>query len=131
MPNMTIIDGKKVSHDICEDLKKQIIQLKSKNIIPKLVIIQIGSNQASNVYVRNKIRLANQLEVIVDLQKLPNEITNDQLIALISKLNSDVSVNGILVQMPLPTHINEANVIAHINPDKDVDCFHLSNIGKL
>jgi methylenetetrahydrofolate dehydrogenase (NADP+)/methenyltetrahydrofolate cyclohydrolase len=128
---MTIIDGKQVSQKICDELKEQIIKLKDINIVPKLVILQIGDNPASNVYVRNKIRLGQKLNVNVVLQKLPIEINNEQLLESIKKLNNDDSVNGILVQMPLPSHINETNIIAHINPDKDVDCFHLSNIGKL
>ncbi|MDR2369401.1 MAG: bifunctional methylenetetrahydrofolate dehydrogenase/methenyltetrahydrofolate cyclohydrolase [Mycoplasmataceae bacterium] len=128
---MTIIDGKKVSRYICDELRKQITDLKIKNIIPKLVILQIGSNSASNVYIRNKMRLGNELHVDVELRKLSMETNNAELLRLIGELNIDKSVNGILVQMPLPMHINETNIIAHINPDKDVDCFHLSNIGKL
>ncbi|MDR0675221.1 MAG: bifunctional methylenetetrahydrofolate dehydrogenase/methenyltetrahydrofolate cyclohydrolase [Mycoplasmataceae bacterium] len=128
---MTIIDGKKVSHQICEQLFKEINSLRTKNIVPKLVILQVGANPASNVYVRNKIKLANELKVNVELQRLPIETTSDHLLKLISKLNFNKNINGILVQMPLPSHINEANIIAHINSDKDVDCFHLSNIGKL
>ncbi|MDR1234469.1 MAG: bifunctional methylenetetrahydrofolate dehydrogenase/methenyltetrahydrofolate cyclohydrolase [Mycoplasmataceae bacterium] len=128
---MVIIDGKKISNEISEQLKSQIALLKTENIVPKLVIIQIGSNPASNVYVRNKIRLGEKLGVKIQLQKLLENITNDDLLVEIQKFNNDKSINGILVQMPLPPHINEANIIAHIDPSKDVDCFHLENIGKL
>jgi methylenetetrahydrofolate dehydrogenase (NADP+)/methenyltetrahydrofolate cyclohydrolase len=128
---MTIIDGKKVSQKICDVLKTKVQKLQSHHIVPKLAIVQIGANPASNVYVRNKIRLGDSLAITTNLHKLPVETTNTALLDLITKLNNDVTVNGILVQMPLPSHIDEANVIAHIDPNKDVDCFHLSNIGKL
>ncbi|MDR1991855.1 MAG: bifunctional methylenetetrahydrofolate dehydrogenase/methenyltetrahydrofolate cyclohydrolase [Mycoplasmataceae bacterium] len=128
---MIIIDGKKVSQEICAQLELQVEQFKSLDIIPTLAIIQLGSNFASNVYIRNKIRLADELGIATKLHKLPIDTTNDALLTLIKQLNEDAQINGILVQMPLPAHISEANIIANINPNKDVDCFHLENIGKL
>jgi methylenetetrahydrofolate dehydrogenase (NADP+)/methenyltetrahydrofolate cyclohydrolase len=128
---MTIIDGKKISEDINQELKIEIDQLKKSNIIPKLIIVQVGNFPASNVYVRNKLRLSDRLGAITELKKYPEDLPSGELISIIQKLNADNSVNGILVQMPLPKHINETDVIAAIDPSKDVDCFHLVNIGKL
>jgi methylenetetrahydrofolate dehydrogenase (NADP+)/methenyltetrahydrofolate cyclohydrolase len=128
---MVIIDGKKISNEICQELKTEIVNLKQHQITPKLVIIQVGDVAASNIYVRNKLRLAKTLEVIAVVQKYPDHLSNDELIDIIHKLNNDPYVHGILVQMPLPKHIDEATIIANINPVKDVDCFHLENIGKL
>jgi methylenetetrahydrofolate dehydrogenase (NADP+)/methenyltetrahydrofolate cyclohydrolase len=128
---MIVIDGKKVSSQIVEKLKQEINLFKTKNIVLRLVIIQIGSNPASNIYIRNKIKLGEQLGIIIELKQLSEDTTNEVLLEVITQLNLDAAVNGILVQMPLPSHINETKIIAHIAPNKDVDCFHLENIGKL
>ncbi|GHU32684.1 hypothetical protein FACS1894166_06510 [Bacilli bacterium] len=128
---MTLIDGKAISNDICKELELEIKHLASEGIVPTLVIIQVGHNPASDVYVRNKLRLSQRLNVNTTIEKYSETITNDELLASIVKLNKDFKVNGILVQMPLPKHIDERQVIATIDPNKDVDCFHLINIGKL
>jgi methylenetetrahydrofolate dehydrogenase (NADP+)/methenyltetrahydrofolate cyclohydrolase len=128
---MVLIDGKKIANDIINELKQEVINLSHKHIIPTLVIIQVGDEYASNVYIKNKLRIAQQLQIKAELKRLDKTITNEALINMIETLNTDPNINGILVQMPLPKHINEADIIKHINPDKDVDCFHLINIGKL
>ncbi len=128
---MKIIDGKLISSQICEELKKEIEELKSKNITPCLKIIQVGDNQASNVYVRNKVRLSETVGVNTTVDKFPETISQEELINEIKKLNEDKSVNGILVQLPIPKHISEKEVIEAIDEDKDVDCFSLTNVGKL
>ncbi|MDE6477204.1 MAG: hypothetical protein K2L48_03360 [Mycoplasmoidaceae bacterium] len=128
---MKIIDGKLISSQICEELKKEIEELKSKNITPCLKIIQVGDNQASNVYVRNKVRLSETVGVNTTVDKFPETISQEELINEIKKLNADKSVNGILVQLPIPKHISEKEVIEAIDEDKDVDCFSLTNVGKL
>ncbi|MDR3163854.1 MAG: bifunctional methylenetetrahydrofolate dehydrogenase/methenyltetrahydrofolate cyclohydrolase [Mycoplasmataceae bacterium] len=128
---MTIIDGKKIANDIINELKQEVDQLNHSHIVPTLVIVQIGDEYASNVYIKNKLKLAQSLNIRAELKHFPSTINDQDLINTIQQLNNDHNVNGILVQMPLPKHINEANVIEHIAPHKDVDCFHLINIGKL
>ncbi len=128
---MEIIDGKLISSQICEELKKEIEQLKTKGITPCLKIIQVGDNQASNVYVRNKIRLSETVGINTTVDKFNESISEKELIDEISKLNADKNVNGILVQLPIPKHIDEKNVIEAIDSNKDVDCFSWCNVGKL
>lgn len=128
---MKIIDGKLVQSQICDELKKEIEKLKSRNIVPTLKIIQVGDNQASNVYVRNKIKLSETVGINTTVDKLPENITETELINRIKDLNNDKNINGILVQLPIPSHLSEKEVIETIVPDKDVDCFNLVNVGKL
>ncbi len=128
---MKIIDGKLVQSQICDELKKEIEELKSRNIVPTLKIIQVGDNQASNVYVRNKIKLSETVGINTTVDKLPENITETELINRIKDLNNDKNINGILVQLPIPSHLSEKEVIETIVPDKDVDCFNLVNVGKL
>ncbi|MDR0857038.1 MAG: bifunctional methylenetetrahydrofolate dehydrogenase/methenyltetrahydrofolate cyclohydrolase [Mycoplasmataceae bacterium] len=128
---MKLIDGKKISSEIKEELKKEIVFLKTKDIVPTLVIVQVGNNQASNVYVRNKIKLSNELGANTSLLHFDEDVTEEHLLQEIKNLNEDDTVNGILVQLPLPKHIDENKIIEHISPIKDVDCFHLENVGKL
>jgi len=126
-----IISGIELRNEIVEKLKKEIEILKQKNITPKLTIIQIGNVEASNTYVRNKIKLSEKVGSITDLVKLPEETTQEELLSLIRKLNNDNSVHGILLQLPIPKHIDENSVLEQIDPNKDVDCFHISNVGKV
>ncbi len=128
---MKIIDGKLVQSQICDELRKEIEELKSRNIVPTLKIIQVGDNQASNVYVRNKIKLSETVGINTTVDKLPENITETELINRIKDLNNDKNINGILVQLPIPSHLSEKEVIETIIPDKDVDCFNLVNVGKL
>ncbi len=128
---MKIIDGKLVQTQICDELRKEIEELKSRNIVPTLKIIQVGDNQASNVYVRNKIKLSETVGINTTVDKLPENITETELINRIKDLNNDKNINGILVQLPILSHLSEKEVIETIVPDKDVDCFNLVNVGKL
>ena len=128
---MKILDGKLVQSQICDELRKEIEELKSRNIVPTLKIIQVGDNQASNVYVRNKIKLSETVGINTTVDKLPENITETELIDRIKDLNNDKNINGILVQLPIPSHLSEKEVIETIVPDKDVDCFNLVNVGKL
>ncbi len=128
---MQIINGKLVQSQICDELKKEIEELKSKNIVPTLKIIQVGDNQASNVYVRNKIKLSETVGINTTVDKLPETITEAELIDRIKDLNNNKNINGILVQLPIPSHLSEKEIIETIVPDKDVDCFNLVNVGKL
>ena len=125
---MQLIDGKSISLLIKEEIKKEINLLGFK---PTLTIIQVGENISSDIYVRNKIKLASDLNCETKLLKFNENITEEQLINEIKKLNNDVHTNGILVQLPIPKHINEQKIIESISPNKDVDCFCWKNIGKL
>lgn len=126
-----IIDGKRISQEIKDELKEQVAKLKEQGTNVSLAVIQVGNDPASCVYVRNK-KLACEYIGIQSLSyELPEETTEEELIGLIQKLNEDPSVNGILVQLPVPVHINADRIIQTISPDKDVDGFHPQNVGKL
>ncbi len=124
----TIIDGKKTSELILNNLKTEIENSKLK---PTLAVIIVGDNKASKIYVRNKKRKCEFVGINSISHELSSETTEKQLIQLIQQLNNDDNINGILVQLPLPTHINEKTILNEIDADKDVDCFHPTNVGKL
>jgi len=128
---MNLISGKDIAKQIENELLQEIEVLKSKNIIPTIAIIQVGDNPASAVYVRNKLKLCERLKINGILEHLEENISEEKLLETISKLNNDEKINGILVQLPLPRHIDENKVIKTINPNKDVDCFHCENVGKI
>jgi len=128
---MNLISGKDIAKQIENELLHEIEVLKSKNIIPTITIIQVGDNPASAVYVRNKLKLCERLKINGTLEHLEENVTEETLLKTIVKLNNDKNVNGILVQLPLPKHIDENKVIETISPNKDVDCFHCENVGKI
>ena len=125
------IDGKKISSDIKEELKEQVKLLKEEGISVCLAVIQVGNDPASCVYVGNKKKACAYIGIKSLSYELPYETTEEELIALIEKLNNDDSVHGILVQLPVPEHINEKNIINAISPKKDVDGFHPASVGAL
>lgn len=126
-----IIDGKKISLEIRTELRDKVSELAKEGIKVTLAVIQVGNNPASSVYVNNK-KKACEFVGINSLSFHPDEnITEEELLKLIKDLNEDESVNGILVQLPLPKHINEDRVIGTISPKKDVDGFHAMNVGNL
>lgn len=125
---MKILNGKKLSLKIQEELKEKVSSLKTK---PCLAVILVGDDKASKVYVRNKERAAKYIGINTITYKLEESTTTEDLLALIDKLNNDSSVNGILVQLPLPKHIDEEKVLFSILPEKDVDAFHPTNVGHL
>ena len=126
-----IIDGKKISAEIKEELKEQTAQLKEAGIEGTLAVIQVGNDPASGVYVRNKKKACEYIGIHSRAYELPESTTQKELLKLISDLNADEAVNGILVQLPVPPHIDEKTVINAISPKKDVDGFHPINVGKL
>jgi methylenetetrahydrofolate dehydrogenase (NADP+)/methenyltetrahydrofolate cyclohydrolase len=126
-----LISGKKVSEAIFDSLKKEVEILKTKNIVPSLVIVRVGDDPASVTYVGNKLKLCERLGVNGKLIRLEPAATQEELVSLINELNKDNQVNGILVQLPLPKHIDETIICQTISPDKDVDCFNEVNVGKL
>lgn len=126
-----IIDGKKISQEIKDELKERVAALKEKGVEVTLAVIQVGSNPASTVYVGNKKKACAYVGIKSLAYELPEEMTEAELLELVEKLNKDDSVNGILVQLPLPKHIDEDKVIKTISPEKDVDGFHPESVGKL
>ncbi len=126
-----IIDGKMISAQIKDELKEKVAAYKAEGIEVCLAVIQVGSDPASSVYVGNKSKACDYIGIKSLVYKLPEETTQDELIELINKLNDDDTVNGILVQLPLPKHINEDLVIKTISPLKDVDGFHPQSVGAL
>lgn len=125
---MELLDGKVLANDILDKLSLKVKQL---DTAPNLVVIQVGNDPASSVYVRNKERTAERVGINSETVKLSKHITQDELLEIIDKYNNDSLVNGILVQLPLPKHIDEQVILEAISPMKDVDGFHPLNVGKL
>lgn len=126
-----LIDGKKISADIKEEVKKKAGELREKGTEVCLAVIQVGNNPASTVYVNNKKKACEYVGIKSLSYELKEETTEEELLGLIDKLNNMPEVNGILVQLPLPEHIDEDKVIERISPKKDVDGFHPMNVGAL
>ena len=127
-----VIDGKAFAATLRADVGDKVAKLKAKhNIVPGLAVVLVGEDPASQVYVRNKGKQTAEAGMQSFEHKLPDTTTQDELMKLIDQLNADDKVHGILVQLPLPKQIEEEAVINHISPDKDVDGFHLSNVGRL
>lgn len=126
-----IIDGKKLSDRLKEDIKSRVERLKQKGVIPGLAVILVGDDPASAVYVRNKERDCNQVGIQSWVIKLDENTPQGELLEYIYKLNADPTIHGILVQLPLPPHMDPNAVINAIDPAKDVDGFHPVNIGRL
>ena len=127
-----IISGTEVAKEIRAELKKEIAELKEKhNVVPGLVTVLVGADPASQVYVGQKEKTSQNLGIYSERYDLPADTSQDDLLALINKLNNDPKINGILVQLPLPKHINETEVLFAISPKKDVDGFHPVSLGKL
>jgi methylenetetrahydrofolate dehydrogenase (NADP+)/methenyltetrahydrofolate cyclohydrolase len=126
-----LIDGKKVAQEIKDELKEKVANLKSQGREITLVVVLVGSDPASQVYVRNKQKACEYVGINSKTYRLADTTTQDELLKLIDELNNDNKVNGILVQLPLPKHIDEDLIIKTISPLKDVDGFHPENVGKL
>ena len=126
-----LIDGKKISAQIKDELKIEVAKMKSEGTEVKLAVIQVGSDPASSVYVGNKKKACAYIGIESLAYELPEDTSEIELLALIDELNRRRDVNGILVQLPLPSHINEKHVIEAIAPLKDVDGFHPQNVGAL
>ncbi len=126
-----IIDGKKISKDIKDELKKKVADYKAKGIEITLAVIQIGDDPASTVYVRNKKKACEYIGINSESYELPKDTSEEELLELIDKLNNDPAVNGILVQLPVPDYIKPMSVINAIAPEKDVDGFSPYSVGCL
>ena len=129
---MILIDGKKEAANLREELKKEVSQLKTKyNKVPGLTVILIGDLAPSQIYVRNKEKSAKEVGLKSEIVKYPDSVEEITILKKIDELNKDETVSGILVQLPLPKHINKKKVIEAIIPEKDVDGFHPMNVGNL
>jgi methylenetetrahydrofolate dehydrogenase (NADP+)/methenyltetrahydrofolate cyclohydrolase len=129
---MILIDGKKAAAELREELKQEVAELKTKyNMVPGLTVILIGDMAPSQIYVRNKEKSANEVGLKSEVIKYPDTVEEKTVLEKIEELNNDESVSGILVQLPLPKHIDKQKVIETITPSKDVDGFHPMNVGNL
>jgi methylenetetrahydrofolate dehydrogenase (NADP+)/methenyltetrahydrofolate cyclohydrolase len=127
-----LIKGAEVAAQIREELKKEVAELKAKhNVVPGLVTVLVGADPASQVYVGAKEKTSKELGIYSERYDLPEKTSQQELLKLIDKLNKDPKINGILVQLPLPKHLDEGEVLYAIDPKKDVDGFHPVNVGKL
>ncbi|MGN0327264.1 MAG: bifunctional methylenetetrahydrofolate dehydrogenase/methenyltetrahydrofolate cyclohydrolase FolD [Lachnospiraceae bacterium] len=126
-----IIDGKKISQEIKDELKEKVAALKEKGIEIALAVIQVGNDPASSVYVGNKKKACAYIGIRSESYELPENTSQDELLTLIDRLNKDDKINGILVQLPVPEHIDENTIIKAISPSKDVDGFHPESVGAL
>ncbi len=128
MTRTKIIDGKKLADEILDSLKKEITELKTD---PFFAVIKVGNNPASEVYIRHKFKVAEKIGIDGKRFDLPSDASQEELIKLVKKLNTDSKIDGILIQLPLPKHIDEKTILETINPKKDIDCLHPLNVGKL
>lgn len=127
-----IIDGKRISAEIRGEIAEQTAAFKAeRGYAPGLAVIIVGEDPASQVYVRNKKRACEEVGFYSESYELPAQTTQDELLALIDKLNADENIHGILCQLPLPKHLDETAVLLRIKPEKDVDAFHPYNVGKI
>jgi methylenetetrahydrofolate dehydrogenase (NADP+)/methenyltetrahydrofolate cyclohydrolase len=126
-----LINGKEVAQAVRNELKQEVIRLKEQGIVPGLTVVLVGNDPASETYVRGKIRASEEVGIHSNLVRMSEEATEEELLELVKKLNEDPSVQGILVQLPLPAHMDPNKVIATISPEKDVDGFTSINMGNL
>lgn len=131
MPPANLIDGRAIAEQIHSETGQRVAALVSKGIKPGLVFVRVGEDPASKVYVGMKERTSQRLGIQSETRVLPASTTQEEMLVLIAKLNADSAVHGILVQAPLPSHIDSATIFAAVSPCKDVDGFHPVNVGKL
>ena len=128
----SVIDGKQFADDLCEKLKAEVTELEAQHqLLPCIAVVLVGEDPASQVYVRNKVLRCEQLGIRSIEHRLGDDTTEEALLALIDEINNDSAVHGILVQLPVPEQINDKAVLAAISPAKDVDGFHVENVGAL
>lgn len=129
---MTLIDGKKTAFEIREELKKEIDSLqKDGRKLPGLVTILVGEDPASGMYVRSKNKACSEIGIISKIEKLDENTSEEELLSIVDSYNQNAEIHGILVQLPLPKHIDEDRIIQSINPEKDVDGFHPISVGNM
>lgn len=126
-----ILDGKLMAEELTRDQARRVAEMTAKGVVPGLAVVLVGEDPASQIYVRNKGIACETVGMHSKTIRLPQSTSQDEVIAVIDELNTDAAIHGILVQLPLPGHLDEAAVLARILPQKDVDGFHISNAGKL
>jgi methylenetetrahydrofolate dehydrogenase (NADP+)/methenyltetrahydrofolate cyclohydrolase len=126
-----IIDGKKIAAEIRAELKDEVFKLKHRGIVPGLGVILVGDDPASRSYVTAKEKACEEIGLFSDDNRLSERTSQPELMAVIARMNRDPKINGILVQLPLPRHLNESDVLLAIDPEKDVDGFHPTNVGRM
>ena len=126
-----IIDGKAIAQEMQDEMKGDVEKLVEKGVTPCLEVILIGENPASKVYVRNKERACERIGILSETHRLSEDTSEEEILRLIDEFNNDPKVHGILVQLPLPDHVNEEAILNAIDPEKDVDGFHPVNVGKM
>lgn len=131
MSSAIIINGNEIGQEIRKSVAERVTKLKDQGVTPGLAVILVGDNPASQTYVRNKQKSCEAIGIFSELIKLPQEVAEEELLDQIRSLNNSESIHGILVQLPLPSHINEDKVIATISPEKDVDGFSPISVGKM
>lgn len=127
----TLIDGKAVSAACRQKLAAEVEDCKKKGVTPGLAVVLVGEDPASKVYVGNKTKMCKQLGIYSEQHNMPENTTQEELMALVGKLSADPNIHGILVQLPLPKHLDEKQVLLAIPPEKDVDAFHPENVGAI
>jgi methylenetetrahydrofolate dehydrogenase (NADP+)/methenyltetrahydrofolate cyclohydrolase len=127
----TVIDGKQVAESMRAELKEEVSRLRTMGIVPGLGVVLVGLDPASISYVTAKERACEELGMYSEDNRLPADTSQEELLAIVRKMNADPKINGILVQLPLPDHISEGDVLIAIDPNKDVDGFHPTNVGKM
>ena len=125
------IDGKAVAAKVRGEIAEEVAALKKQGVQTGMAVVLVGEDPASKIYVRNKGKACAETGIYSEEHVLPENTTQEELLALIEKLNADPKINGILVQSPLPKHLNEALIVEHIDPKKDVDAFHAENVGRI
>ena len=128
---MTILDGKKLSEKIKENLKNEVNELKQKGIIPGLAVILVGDDPASQTYVKMKKNACQKVGIYSVVHEFPASITEKELLSTIKMINENPNIHGLLIQLPLPKHIDTTKVLEAVDPSKDVDGFHPYNMGRL
>ena len=126
-----IIDGKQIAADMREELKNRVDELRQRGVVPGLGVILVGEDPASQSYVGAKERACEKIGIYSDDNRLPADTSQEDLIARVRRMNNDPRIHGILVQLPLPRHVDEGAVLLTIDPDKDVDGFHPVNVGRM
>ncbi|OVE73950.1 bifunctional methylenetetrahydrofolate dehydrogenase/methenyltetrahydrofolate cyclohydrolase [bacterium B17] len=126
-----IIDGKQIAADMRAEIKEEVAKLKESNIVPGLAVILVGDDPASRSYVTAKEKACAEAGIYSDDNRLPSDTSQEDLLAIVQEKNNDPKIHGILVQLPLPKHIDENEILLAIDPDKDVDGFHPVNVGKM
>lgn len=127
----TIMDGKALSKSLAEKFKAEVLRLRENGVKPHLTVVMVGENPASKVFVRNKVRFCNRVGVEVNVLTKPKSIEENELLETVDRLNSDPTVHGILIQLPLPAHIDASKVLTAVDPVKDVDGLTPFNLGRL